>query len=66
MDRDQALNVAHNPGSPANYHHSVKAEALAVLAEIAERAVAMLPHENGFSGDVAHYILTGETRKRRA
>ena len=37
MDRDQALNVAHNPSNPANYHHSVKDEALAVLAEIVER-----------------------------
>ena len=66
MDRDQALNVAHNPGNPANYHHSVKDEALAVLAEIVERAEEMLPHENGFGGDVAHYILHGETRRVRA
>ena len=65
MDRDQALNVAHHPGNPANYHHSVKDEALAVLAEIVERAVEMLPHEKGFGGDVAHHIVHGTARKGR-
>ena len=28
-----------------------------------ERAEEMARHENGFGGDVAHYIVTGEARK---